>query len=380
MTPRPIYLDHHATTPVDRRVADVVYAVMTERFGNANSVDHRYGEEAARIIDGARQEVAALVGAQASDVRFTSGSTEAIRLALAYAAEASGGAVRVALSRIEHDAVLDAVATAHLQGWAEASWMKIDGEGRVPLAAIAEALETGADLVCLMAANNEVGTVQDVRGAAVLTAGAGARLLVDATQAAGRIALDMTAWGVDYLALSAHKMYGPKGIGALVGSDLAEAALPARHAGHAATPNTPAIAGLGEACRLRRLEMTADEPRIGALRDRLQAYLLAGVPGLAVNGDMAGRLCNNLHVSAPRAPNDLVVLELRDRVAISTGAACASGADAPSHVLRAMGLAPWRLDGALRISLGTSTTQEEIDRAGAAIIEAIRAAQALAED
>lgn len=380
MTPRPIYLDHHATTPVDRRVADVVYAVMTERFGNANSVDHRYGEDAAAILDVARGEVAALVGASAPDVRFTSGSTEAIRLALAYAAEAAGGSVRVAVSPIEHEAVLDAVEVARRESWADAMWLSVEPSGRVPLASVAGALEAGADLICLMAANNEIGTLQEICGAAVLTQGAGARLLVDATQAAGRVPLQVDAWGVDYMAISAHKMYGPKGVGALIGADLGEAPLPGRFAGHAATPNTPAIAGLGEACRLRRLEMGQDEPRIAALRNRLQARLVDAIPGLAVNGDPAGRLSNNLHVSVPGAPNDLVVLELRDRVAISTGAACASGADAPSHVLRALGLPPWRLEGALRISLGTTTTEYEIERAGTAIIEAIRATQALAED
>jgi cysteine desulfurase len=374
----PIYLDNHATTAVDTRVAGLVYRVMTEQFGNPNSVDHCYGTAAALLIDQASAEVARLVEAEPGDVRFTSGSTEAIRFALAYAADRSPNSVlRLAVGRNEHAAVLDAAAAAAAQGWATIGWMNVDEVGRVPLASLQGALNQGVDLVCLMAANNEVGTLQDVATAARLAHSVNARLLVDATQAAGRVDLRARSWDLDYLILNAHKIYGPKGVGALVGPDLATADPPRRYAGHQTTPNTPALAGFGEACRLRRCEMANDEPKIAALRDRLQAQLLAAIPGLAINGDLDHRLSNNLHVSAPGAPSDLVVLHLRETVAISTGAACASGADAPSHVLRAMGLPAWRQDGALRISLGRSTTEDEIERAGDAIIAAIRAVQAI---
>jgi cysteine desulfurase len=190
------------------------------------------------------------------------------------------------------------------------------------------------------------------------------------------VPLEARAWGVDYLVLSAHNFYGPKGSGALVSPDAAQAPLHLRLAGHQPTPNTPAHAGLGEACRLRWLEMADDEPRIEQLRDRLEAKLHTLVPDLAVNGSREHRLAGNLHVSARGAANDMVVAQLRHTVAISTGAACASGADAPSHVLRAMGLEPWRQETALRIGLGRTTTVDEIDFAATAIAEAIRSVRA----
>lgn len=354
---------------------------MTEAFGNPASVDHRYGEEAAALVETARAQVADLIGADVEDVQFTSGSTEGIRLALAYAAERAGpGPLRVAVSRGEHDAVLEAVAVAVDEGWASCTWMEVDGLGRVSAGEIERALGDGAKLLCLMAANNEVGTIQDLASAAGLAHGAGASLVVDATQAAGRLEISALDQGLDYVVISGHKLYGPKGVGALVSPGLAQAPPPTRYRGHAATANVPAIAGLGEACRLRRVEMTVDEARIRTLRDELQARLLAKVPGLAINGDVAARLSNNLHVSAPGAPNDLVVRYLRDTVAISTGAACSSGADAPSHVLRAMRLPAWRQDGALRISLGRSTTTADIERAAAAIVASIRLAQAASQE
>lgn len=354
---------------------------MTEAFGNPASVDHRYGEEAAALVEAARAQVADLIGADVEDVQFTTGSTEGIRLALAYAAERAGpGPLRVAVSRGEHDAVLEAVAVAVDEGWASCTWMEVDGLGRVSASEIERALGEGAKLLCLMAANNEVGTIQDLASAAGQAHGAGASLLVDATQAAGRLKISALDHSLDYVVISGHKLYGPKGVGALVSPGLAQAPPPARYRGHAPTANVPAIAGLGEACRLRRVEMAVDEARIRTLRDELQARLLAKVPGLAINGDVAARLSNNLHVSAPGASNDLVVRYLRDTVAISTGAACSSGADAPSHVLRAMRLPAWRQDGALRISLGRSTTTADIERAAAAIAAAIRLAQAASQE
>lgn len=370
---RPIYLDHHATTPVDPRVAAVVLKAMTETFGNPNSADHRHGDEAATLVDDARGHVAALVGAAADDVRFTSGSSEALRLALAHAAERFPGApLAVACSRAEHPALLEALAAAAENGWARTIWLDVDGDGRVGIGSIEAALAEGASLVCLMAANNEVGTLNDVGAAAALAGRHGADILVDGTQAAGRVPLQVHAWHIDYLVLSSHKLHGPKGAGALVAISAGGHGTRHRRGRHDGTPNTPAIAGMGEACRLALAEMADDATRIVTLRNRLQAHLLAGIDGLVVNGDQTARLPNNLHVSAPDAPNDMVVAHLRDEVSISTGAACASGADAPSHVLRAMGLPIWRQEGALRISLGRFTTEEEVDRAGKAIVAAVR--------
>ena len=369
-----VYLDHHATTPIDPRVAQAVIRAMTETFGNPNSVDHVFGKLAAAAIEDARVTVARLAGAEPEDVRFTSGSSEALRLAIAYTIERSRSpALKVAIAPIEHPALLDAIDRAARDGYIEILWMKVDDKARVHLDTVAEALARGAGLVCLMAANNEVGTLQPIEETGRLAKAAGAEFLVDATQAAGRVELRARRWDIDYLILSGHKMYGPKGVGALISPEIAEAAPPKLHPFHAATPNVPGIVGLGEAARLRTAEMAADEPRIRALRDQLEARLCKAIPGLTVNGDRDRRLGNNLHISVPGVPNDAVIAHLRDKVAISTGAACMSGVDAPSHVLRAMNLPAWRQDGALRISLGKFNTDQEIQGAGEAIIAAVRA-------
>lgn len=378
--PRPIYLDHQATTPVDPRVAEVMVRVMTQQFGNPNSTHHIFGQAAAAVVRDAARSVAALVGAAPGDVRFTSGASEAIRLAFAYAAERRSGApLTVAASRVEHPAVLEELAAGERDGRFRIVWMPVNQSGRVSLETVAAALKAPIDLFCLMAANNEVGVIQPFTEAAALARAAGAEVLVDATQGAGRLSLSLIGADIDYLVLSGHKIYGPKGIGAIVGADLGDAPAPAGFAVHNATPNVPGIAGLGEACRLRRLEMDADEARIGLLRDRMQAGLQAALPGLAINGDQEHRLAGSLHVSAPGVQNDIVVAHLRDLVAISTGAACMSGVDAPSHVLQAMDLEDWRIDGALRIGLGRDTTEQDVERAVTFISWAVQRLQTTAE-
>jgi cysteine desulfurase len=375
-TPRPIYLDHQATTPVDPRVAAVVWETMTTQFGNANSVDHLYGEEAAHLLADARSAVAGLVGAAPEHVRFTSGATEGIRLALQTAVrKADGRPLRVACSPAEHRAVLDVLHSLETEGKARVTWLPVDGLGCVSLDKIAQACGGGIDLVCLMAANNEVGTLYPVQAATSLARDAGCEILVDATQAASRVFLDVDGWGIDYLVLSAHKIYGPMGIGALVGPD-ATGPLADQVAGHAGTPNVPGAVGFGEACRIAKEEGGESEVRICALRDRLEAALLDRIPGLVVNGDRDRRLTHNLHVSAPGAPNDAVVARLRATVALATGAACTSGAQEPSHVLRAMGLPLSLQDSALRISPGRFNTIEEIDTAADAIAKAVASVRA----
>jgi len=373
MTAERIYLDHHATTPVDPRVAEVVVRVMLERYGNAHSAEHAFGREAASLVQTAASQVAALVGAEPEGVRFTSGASESLRLALAYASQTSvGRPLKVAASAIEHPALIAELERGQGLGWFDLRWIPVNGEGLVSIDTVQAALDDGAELLCLMAANNEVGAIQPIGAAAHRTSAAGAAILVDATQAAGRIPLAARDWGVDYLVVSGHKLYGPKGVGALIGPELGDAPPPERYAFHDATPNVPGIAGLGEACRLCGEEMAADELRIAALRDRLQGRLLASLPGAVVNGPATLRLAANLHLSITGADNGAVVARLSPHVALSTGAACASGTEAPSHVLRAMGLPTWRQEGALRISLGRFTTEAQIDRAAAAIVEAIR--------
>ncbi len=375
---QPIYLDHHATTPVDPRVADVVLYAMTGAFGNANSIDHGFGETAGALIATASAAVADLVGSAPGDIYFTSGSTEAIRLALAHAiSRGRRPPLRVALTSVEHKAVIDAVSIAARVGHVKPRWIEVDAQGRLLADSLQCALQAGVDLVCLMAANNEVGTIYPLPEVALQVRESGAAILVDATQAAGRIPLHARDWGVDYLVVSAHKLYGPKGVGALICpvGDVRGQLCDLIWASEG-TPNVPGIAGLGEACRLRRLEMADDEPRIAALRDHLQSELTASIPDLAVNGHLSCRLSGNLHVSIPGIPNDAVVARLRKSVAISTGSACASGAHGPSHVLQAMALPEELQEGALRIGIGKFNTKGEIDRAAKEITAAVAAVKA----
>jgi len=370
----PIYLDYHATTPVDPRVAALVLHAMTHAFGNANSAEHLYGEEAAALVSEARREVAELVGADPDGVHFTSGSSESIRLAVAHAVTGPrDGPLRIALTTVEHRAVLDAVAAYEHGAEVALRWLPVDGRARLDMNALEAACRDGVDLVCVMAANNEVGTLYPIEDVARIAARAGARTLIDATQAVGRIPMQTAAWGITYLTVSAHKIYGPKGVGALVVPPRLDVrptheSTPGSGDG---TPNVPGVAGLGEACRLRRLEMGDDELRITAQRDRLEELLLTGIDGLVVNGDRDRRLSNNLHLALPDVPNDAVIARLRHHLALSTGAACSSGAQTPSHVLRAMGLVEALQEGALRIGTGKFTTDEEIDRAAEHISQAV---------
>lgn len=375
---RPIYLDHHATTPVDPRVAEVVLSTMVQRYGNPNSVAHSFGDVAAGIIHRSRDDVARLVGAAPEDVRFTGSATEALRLVIGLEMAARGGSFTVAASRIEHPAVIDMLTAAERAGFLMVDWIDCDAQGLVSLTAIADAIDRRPALLFLMAANNEVGTIQPVAEAAVLTRSANVGLVVDASQAAGRLPIDVSASLIDYLILSSHKLYGPKGAAALVGLELRDKASPFPLEAHAPTPNTAAIAGFGEACRLRRLEMAVDEAQIGNLRDRLAVRLAAAIPDMVVNGARAPRIAGNLNFSVAGVPNDQVVARLRDTVAISTGAACSFGVDGPSHVLVAMGLPNWRQETALRIGIGKFNTETEIEQAADLIATATQAVRSSA--
>jgi cysteine desulfurase len=367
----PVYLDHHATTPVDPRVTAVVVKMMSDVFGNPNSVDHVFGDQAAEAITCAREQVSSLVGADAEDVLFTSGSTQAIAFAVAHLIQkARGRRLRFGVTRVEHLALLEVVTAAAREGVADVVWIDVDDKARISMESLGRALSANVDVLCVMAANNEVGTLYPIDEIVSHAHAAGAVLLVDATQAAGRIPLRVHESGIDYTVMSAHKMYGPKGAGALIAPGEAFDADQSiwRRQG---TPNVPGIAGFGEACRLRNREMCQDEPRIAQLRDHMESHLLSTVPDLVVNGDRANRLSNNLHISALGASNDAVVGRLRGTVAISTGAACSSGTHTPSHVLRAMGVSEDVQEGALRIGLGKFTTLGQVEVASAEIAAAI---------
>lgn len=370
---RPIYFDNHATTPVDPRVVKVITHALVEAYGNANSVDHAYGHEAALLVEQARQEVADLLRASHYQITFTSGASEGIRRALQHAQRLRSHPKRpihLAVSMVEHRAVLEAVREAEQAGQARVSWIPVDKYARLDLDELSRSLVQGADLVCVLAANNEVGTLSPLADITRLANEHGALTLVDATQATGHVDFDLSALGVTYLTVSAHKLYGPKGTGALlVDETVARRFSSALNRG--GTLNVPGITGLGEAARLRRLEMKADAIRVAELRDYLQVLLLDALPDLVVNGDIERRLPHNLHIAMPGVPNAAVTAHLLPTVALSTGAACHSGAQEPSHVLRAMGLPEAVQEGALRMGLSRFTTQDEVEQAAAHIIDAI---------
>lgn len=371
-----IYLDYHATTPVDPRVADLVYQFMTREFGNASSVDHDWGDRAEAAVKQAAKHVADLVGASPREVIWTSGATESINLAIQGSlAPNPERPHHIALLPLEHKAVLDTCQALEKRGWAKLIYLKVDSQGRLDLGHLEQVCAEGLSLLCVMAANNEIGNINPIETIGQIAQRYNVPFLCDGSQAVGKIPLRFEEWGITYLALSAHKLYGPKGVGALVvrkGYPLEPLIFGGGHQRgmRSGTLNVPGIVGLGEACRLRSLEMEVDERAIGAKRDKLQKLLLESFPDLVVNGDPEHRLAGNLHLSFPGIPNSAVIARVRHQLAISTGSACASGVEAPSHVLQAIGLPEDIVDGALRMGLGKFTMDEEVDRAAEILLKA----------
>ena len=374
---RPIYLDYHATTPVDRRVADRVYQYMTEEFGNASSTDHEYGDRAEEAIKQAAKNVATLIGASPREIIWTSGATESINLAIQGSLPSNPEKPhRIALLPLEHKAVLDTCQALEKRGWAKLLYLKVDSKGRLDFDHLEQACMEGLSLLCVMAANNEIGNIYPIQAIGKIAKRYNIPFLCDASQAVGKIPIQFEDWGITYLAISAHKLYGPKGVGALVVCKDYHLEPLLFGGGHqkgmrSGTLNVPGIVGLGEACRLRSLEMEEDERTIAAKRDLLQTLLLEKIPELVVNGDKSSRLAGNLHISIPGIPNSAVIARVRSQLAISTGSACSSGVEAPSHVLQALDLSPGITEGAIRIGIGKFTTDEEIKEAALVLSDAI---------
>ncbi len=377
-----IYLDHNATTPVHPAVAEAMAVALREDFGNPSSV-HHFGQRAKAAVDQARSAVAALLGAEASDVVFMSGGTESDNLAIRGAAEAAErtGRRHLVASAIEHEAVLNTLKALARRGWGT-TLLPVGEDGLVSPEALGAALTAQTALVSVMHANNEIGTVQPVAELGRLAHERGALFHTDAVQSAGKIPVDVKALGVDMLSISAHKFYGPKGIGALWmrrGLRL----LPVLTGGkqernrRAGTENVPGIVGMGAAAALARGTMAEEAARLAALRDRLEEGILRAVPGSAINGARTPRVPNTTNISFDRveAESLLIALDLQG-VAVSTGSACSSGTLEPSHVLKAMGFPPHRTQNSIRFSLGAANTEAEIDHVVAilpGIVEKLRA-------
>lgn len=371
---QPIYLDYHATTPVDRRAAEVVLHYMTNDFGNASSIDHIYGDKADIAVKQASKQIADLVGALPREVIFTSGATESINLVLQGLPSSSKR--RIAVLPVEHKAVLDTCEALSKKGLAEIVFLHVDRQGKLDLKHLEQVCTNGLSLLCVMAANNEIGTIYPIQAVGEIAQKYKIPFLCDGSQAVGKIPIDFTEWGITYLAISGHKLYAPKGVGALIvkkGNYLEPIIYGGGHQKgiRSGTLNVPGIAGLGEACRLRWLEMAEDAKVIATKRDRLQTLLQERIPDLVINGDRTNRLAGNLHVSIPGIPNKAIIARIRDQLAISTGSACSSGVESPSHVLQAIALPENLIEGALRISIGKFTTDDECDRAANILIAAV---------
>ncbi|MBV9928150.1 MAG: cysteine desulfurase [Acidobacteria bacterium] len=373
----PIYLDYNATTPVDARVFARMAPYFTAAFGNAASRDHAFGWDAAAAVDEARYHVASLINARPGEIVFTSCSTESINLALKGVAR--GGAGRaVVTSVVEHEAVLSAC--RQVEADVEVSYLGVDGAGRLDLGELAESVGSKATrLVALMFANNEIGNVNPIRQASKIAHDAGALLFTDATQAVGKVPVDVRADGVDLAAFSAHKIYGPKGVGALfIRGGASGTKLEPLIAGggqergvRGGTLNVPGIVGFGEACRIARLEMGEESERVGRLRDGLEEVLLKELPDVHVNGDRGGRLPNTSNITFDGVDARSLIRHMKD-VAVSTGSACSTGSADPSHVLKALGLNNEQAYSSVRFSLGRFTTEAEIEHAVERVVSSVR--------
>ncbi len=362
-----IYFDHNATTPVDPAVIETITTCLAEAYGNASSV-HHFGQRAKAILDDARSSVAALIGAEPSEVVFTSGGTEADNFALRGVAEAlePTGRRHLIASGIEHEAVLTTLKALARRGW-RVTLLPVDSSGLVRPDSLADALTDDTAIVSVMHANNEVGTIQPIAELAAVAHARGILFHSDAVQSVGKIPVDVGTLGVDLLSLSAHKFNGPKGAGALWikrGTRVTALLTGGKHERNrrAGTENVPGIAGLGHAARLAHAKLATEAARVAPLRDRLESAILAGVPGTALNGARDPRVPNTTNISfdAVEAESLLIALDL-EGVAVSTGSACSSGTLEPSHVLKAMGLPSPRTQNSIRFSLGAGNTEAEVN-------------------
>jgi cysteine desulfurase len=370
MTGRPLYLDYHATTPVDPRVLADMLPFFTERFGNPASRQHAWGWEADRAVDFARAQVAALINASPAEIIFTSGASESNNLALKGCAESLRERGRhIVTVATEHKSVLDACKRLGSCG-SDITVLGVRPDGLIDLDQLRAAMTPRTVLVSVMAANNEIGTLQPLDAIGAIAHEHGALLHTDAAQAAGKVPIDVRAMNIDLLSLTGHKLYGPKGAGALfVAKTKPRLALAPQidgggheHGLRSGTLNVPGIVGLGRATDICRTEMPAESTRLRGLRDRLLDGLRARLDGVTVNGTLERRLPHNLHVSFAGVEGEALLMAIGD-LAVSTGSACSSGSQAPSHVLQAIGAVRDQGGASIRFGLGRHTTAEEIDYA-----------------
>lgn len=368
MVKLPIYLDHNATTPCDPRVVDAMVPYFTQSFGNAASRNHPFGWQAEGAVDDAREQVAKLIGADPKEIIFTSGATEADNLAIkgVYEMYASKGN-HIITCNIEHKAVLDTCKHIEKEG-GEVTYLKVNDDGLIDLKELEAAIKPSTILIAIMYANNEIGTVMPMKEISVIAKKHGVLVFTDATQAIGKIPVDVNKDGIDLLAMTAHKMYGPKGIGALYvrrKNPRVKVTAQMDGGGHergmrSGTLNVPGIVGFGKACELAMLEMDADAKRLSVLRDKLENGLMQ-LEEAYINGSKQYRLPHVTNISFKYVEGEGLLMGFNKDIALSSGSACTSASLEPSYVLKALGLGDDLAHSSLRFGLGRFTTEDQID-------------------
>lgn len=376
----PIYLDNHATTPVDGRVLEAMLPYFTEKFGNSASKNHTFGWEAEAAVDIAREQIGRLIGASSPrEIVFTSGATESDNLAIKGVARSykdKGNHIVTCIT--EHKAVIDSCKALEKQDF-QVSYLPVKPDGIIDLTRLAETLTDKTILVSIMAANNEIGTLQPVKEIGRLAKQRGIIFHSDATQAVGKIPLNVEDFGIDLLSLTAHKMYGPKGVGALYvrASKPRVKLTPVIDGGghergmRSGTLNVPGIVGLGKACEIAQKEMDAEGERLIALRERLSDAIRSGLEEVYLNGHAIERLPGNLNMSFAYVDGESLMMGLKE-IAVSSGSACTSASLEPSYVLKAIGLEDALAHASIRFGLGRFNTVEEVDYTAARVVEEVR--------
>lgn len=376
----PIYMDNHATTPVDPRVLDTMLPFFTEKFGNASSRNHVFGWDSEAAVDSAREQVAALLHAVSPrEIVFTGGATESDNLAIKGVAEAyRERGNHIITCAIEHRAVLDSCKSLEKNGY-QVTYLPVTREGLVDLDRLRGAITDRTVLISIMAANNEIGTIEPVHEIGRVAKEKGVLFHTDATQAVGKIPVNVEEWGVDLLSLTAHKLYGPKGVGALyIRSSKPQVKITSLIDGggqergvRSGTLNVPGIVGMGKACEIAREEVLVDGERLTALTERLKSGIMSQLDQVSVNGHSSQRLPGNMHLSFAFIEGESLLMGLKD-IAVSTGSACTSANLEPSHVLKAIGLEEHLAHASIRFGLGRFNTQEEVDYTVRRVVEEVR--------
>jgi cysteine desulfurase len=385
----PIYLDNHATTPMDPRVLEAMLPYFTDRFGNAASRSHQFGWDAEAAVETAREQVARLIGATAKEIVFTSGATESDNLAIKGVAEtdrvAKQGSGHIITVITEHKAVLDSCKRLEKSGY-KVTYLPVEPDGRLDLERFKRAFTEQTILVSIMAANNETGVLQPMEEIGKICRERGVLFHSDAVQAAGKVRLDVNQMNLDMVSLTAHKFYGPKGCGALyVRSQEPRLQLSAiiDGGGHergmrSGTLNVPGIVGFGKACEVAQQEMEQESRRIAALRDRLRDGLTSRLDEVLINGSMEHRLPGNLNMSFLYADGESLMMGINHEVAVSSGAACTSAKLEPSYVLKALGLDDDAANSSIRFGIGRFNTEAEIDYVADLVVEVVTSLRELA--